>query len=57
MGGYSSFPVCVASYLLKIPVIIYENNIVLGRANKVLLPLSKKNTCFTGKYFWNKKKL
>ena len=28
MGGYSSFPVCVASYLLKIPVIIYENNLV-----------------------------
>ena len=42
MGGYSSFPVCVASYLLKIPVIIYENNMVLGKANKVLLPLSKK---------------
>ena len=42
MGGYSSFPVCVASYLLKIPVIIYENNLVLGRANKALLPLANK---------------
>tara|TARA_B100000029_G_C17511791_1_gene936548 strand:- start:275 stop:1363 length:1089 start_codon:yes stop_codon:yes gene_type:complete len=42
MGGYSSFPVCLASYLLKIPVIIYENNLVLGRTNRVLLPLAKK---------------
>ena len=29
-------------FLLKIPVIIYENNLVLGRANKVLLPFVKK---------------
>ena len=42
MGGYSSFPTCIASFLLKIPVIIYENNLVLGRANKVLLPFVKK---------------
>ena len=42
MGGYSSFPVCVASYLLKIPIIIYENNLILGRTNRVLLPLVKK---------------
>ena len=42
MGGYSSFPVCVASYLLKIPIIIYENNLVLGRANKAILPLANK---------------
>ena len=42
MGGYSSFPTCVASFLLKIPVIIYENNLVIGKANKVLLPFVKK---------------
>ena len=42
MGGYSSFPVCVASYLLKIPIIVYENNLVLGRANRALLPLVRK---------------
>jgi UDP-N-acetylglucosamine--N-acetylmuramyl-(pentapeptide) pyrophosphoryl-undecaprenol N-acetylglucosamine transferase len=41
MGGYSSFPVCVASYCLRIPVIIYENNLVIGRANKFLLSISK----------------
>mgnify|MGYP001279968680 FL=1 len=42
MGGYSSFPICVAGYCLKIPVLIYENNLVIGRANKFLLPIAKK---------------
>ena len=41
MGGYSSFPVCLSGYLLKIPIIIYENNLVI-KSNKFLLPLSKK---------------
>ena len=42
MGGYSSFPICLAAYFLKIPIIIYENNLVIGRANKFLLPFVKK---------------
>ena len=42
MGGYSSFPVCLSGFFLKIPIIIYETNLVLGRANKILLPFSKK---------------
>ena len=42
MGGYSSFPVCLASYFLKIPFVIYENNLILGRANRVLLPFANK---------------
>ncbi len=42
MGGYSSFPICIAGFLLRIPVIIYENNLIVGRANKVLLPIVKK---------------
>lgn len=42
MGGYSSFPLCFASYLLKIPFFIYENNHVIGRANKILLPFADK---------------
>jgi len=42
MGGYSSFPVCVAGYCLRIPVIIYENNLVIGRANKFILPIARK---------------
>ena len=42
MGGYSSFPICIAGYCLRIPILIYENNLVLGRANKTLLPLANK---------------
>ena len=34
MGGYSSFPVCIAAAILKIKFIIYENNLIIGRANK-----------------------
>ena len=42
MGGYSSFPICLASYCLRIPIIIYENNLIIGRANKFLIPLANK---------------
>ena len=42
MGGYSSFPVCIAAFLLNIKFVIYENNLIIGRANKFLLPLAKK---------------
>ena len=42
MGGYSSFPVCLAAKILKIPFIIYENNLIIGKANSYLAPFSKK---------------
>jgi len=42
MGGYSSFSVCVAAAILRIKFIIYENNLTIGKANKYLLPFSKK---------------
>ena len=42
MGGYSSFPVCVSSIILRIPLIIYENNLFIGKANKYLLPFANK---------------
>ena len=42
MGGYSSFPVCIASKVLGIPFIIYENNLYLGKANRYLLPFANK---------------
>ena len=41
-GGYVSFPICFASKFFNIPLIIYENNMVLGRANKYLSSFSKK---------------
>ena len=42
MGGYSSFPVCIAATLLRIKFVIYENNLIIGKANKYLLPFAKK---------------
>ncbi len=42
MGGYSSFPVCIAASILKIKFVIYENNLIIGKANKYLLPFTKK---------------
>ena len=42
MGGYSSFPVCIAATILRIKFVIYENNLIIGKANKYLLPLAKK---------------
>ena len=42
MGGYSSFPLCIAAKMLRIPLIIYENNLHIGKANKYLLPFATK---------------
>ena len=42
LGGYVSFPISVAAKMLNIPLIIYENNMVLGRTNSYLLPFAKK---------------
>ena len=42
MGGYSSFPICIAAVILKIKFIIYENNLIIGKANRYLLPFAKK---------------
>ncbi len=42
MGGYASFPVCIAATILKIKFVIYENNLVLGKANKYLTPFAEK---------------
>ena len=42
MGGYASFPVCMAAKTLNIPFIIYENNIQIGKSNKYLLPFAVK---------------
>jgi len=42
LGGYVSFPILIAAKILNIPLAIYENNMVLGRTNNYLLPISKK---------------
>ena len=42
MGGYASFPVCFAGIILRTPLIIYENNLLMGKANRYLAPFTKK---------------
>ena len=42
MGGYSAFPICIAATILRIKFVIYENNLIIGKANKYLLPFAKK---------------
>jgi len=42
LGGYVSFPISFASRFFGIPLVIYENNMILGRANKYLSSFSKK---------------
>ena len=41
-GGYVSFPISFASKFFNLPLIVYENNMILGRANKYLASFSKK---------------
>jgi len=41
-GGYVSFPVSFASRFFNLPLVIYENNMVLGRTNKYLSSFSRK---------------
>jgi UDP-N-acetylglucosamine--N-acetylmuramyl-(pentapeptide) pyrophosphoryl-undecaprenol N-acetylglucosamine transferase len=40
-GGYPSLPVMVAASLAHIPSAVHEQNAVLGRVNRLLLPLVK----------------
>ena len=42
LGGYVSFPISYASKFFKLPLIIYENNMILGRTNKFLSHFAKK---------------
>ena len=42
MGGYASFPVCFAAIFLRIPFVIYENNLIIGKVNRLLIPFAKK---------------
>ena len=52
LGGYVSFPISFASKILGIPLVIYENNLIIGRTNKRLLPFAKK-ILFSTKIFEN----
>lgn len=40
-GGYAAAPTIVAAWLLRIPVIVHEQNAVLGRTNRIFARLAK----------------
>lgn len=40
-GGYASFPCCVAAIILRIPLIIHEQNSVVSRTNRILGKFAK----------------
>jgi UDP-N-acetylglucosamine--N-acetylmuramyl-(pentapeptide) pyrophosphoryl-undecaprenol N-acetylglucosamine transferase len=42
MGGYVSLPVCLAARTLRIPVVLHEQNAVLGLANRIAKPLAHR---------------
>lgn len=41
-GGYVSFPVILSAKLLWVPTVVHEQNVVPGRANKILFKLADK---------------
>ncbi len=47
-GGYVALPVCLAAFILKIPVVTHEQTIRAGLANKIIASFAKK-ICVTFK--------
>ena len=46
-GGYIALPVCLAATLLRIPIELFELNVIPGKATKVLAPLATSiSICF-----------
>jgi len=41
-GGYASFPVAVAAWLYRIPIILHESDVTPGLANQILSRFAKK---------------
>lgn len=42
MGGYVALPVCMAARFLRVPVVIHEQNIVLGLTNRLCRRFARK---------------
>ncbi len=42
LGGFASVPVVLAAWRRKTPVLLLEQNAVLGRANRFLLPVASR---------------
>ena len=42
-GNYISFPLCLAAKIKKIPIILHEQNSIMGKANKILGYIAEKD--------------
>lgn len=42
MGGYVSLPVCYAARVRRVPIVLHEQNIVMGLANRVCKPVAER---------------
>ena len=42
MGGYVALPVCIAARLLRIPVVVHEQNIVFGLTNRLCRRVARR---------------
>ena len=40
-GGYSSLPICISAIVSRVPLVLHEQNSVVGRVNKFFLSKSK----------------
>ncbi len=45
-GGYMTFPFCLAAFILKKKIFLFEPNSVLGRSNSFALKFSTKIICY-----------
>ena len=45
-GGYMTFPFCLAAFILKKKIFLFEPNNVLGRSNRFALKFSTKIICY-----------
>jgi len=48
-GGYMSVPICIAAKILNLKILLFEPNLVLGRANLFLLKYCNKIFTYTKK--------
>jgi UDP-N-acetylglucosamine--N-acetylmuramyl-(pentapeptide) pyrophosphoryl-undecaprenol N-acetylglucosamine transferase len=53
-GGYVSVPICVAAWILRIPVVTHESDFSPGLATRLIMPLARR-VCYSfsasGKFF------
>ena len=46
-GGYMSFPICIAAKILNIKIILFEPNMIIGRANKFIIKFAENILCYS----------